>query len=218
MRPDLRPKAVKGTEEARAAAAAISDYSDVAAAPSEGSSGHNVASGAVRFINVTFYYPMRGNSEVFQALDLDIQPGQRTAIIGSSGAGKSTLLKLLCRFYDPQEGSILLDGRDIRSFTEKELTKAVAFLPQESQLFPLSIAENIVYGMEKGSYSMEDIVHAAKEANIHDFICSLPDKYMTRWVDGIDTLMLTINATGLMNILRASVLSLCHQCAVVQTR
>ena len=140
--------------------------------------------GRVEFKDVTFAYPLRDKKTVLSKVNLEIRPGERTAIVGGSGAGKSTLLRLLTRFYDASEGQVLLDGRDLRSFTQHELTQRFCFLPQEPQLLPLPIADNIAFGLAEGSYTVEDIVQAAKEANVDAFIQGLHEKYQTRIGEG----------------------------------
>lgn len=176
VREDLRAAA---PQEASAPAAVQYDYSDSGSHATPQSS-----LGRVNFVDVTFAYPLRDKTTVLSDINLEIRPGERTAIVGGSGAGKSTLMRLLTRFYDASEGAVLLDGQDIRSLTQRELTQRICFLPQEPQLLPISIADNIVYGMPEGSYSMEDIEQAAKEANVHSFIQSLPDRYQTRVGEG----------------------------------
>lgn len=101
------------------------------------------------------------------------------AIVGASGGGKSTLLRLLSRQYDPDGGTIYLDGRDITTFTQKELSDKVATLSQEPPLMPISIKENIAYGLPPDTYTHADVEAAAHSANIHSFITSLPEGFDT---------------------------------------
>lgn len=84
------------------------------------------------------------------------------------------------RFYDPKEGKIFLDGREYESLRVNQLRRVFGVVTQETELFPLTIEENIAYGLNKEDYTMEDIVHAAKQACAHDFICEMKDGYQTR--------------------------------------
>jgi ATP-binding cassette subfamily B protein len=134
--------------------------------------------GHVRFQDVHFRYPSRPEAAVLRGVSLEARPGQRVALVGPSGAGKSTLLSLLLRFYDPHAGHILLDGQDVRDHDLNELRGGMALVPQDVVLFGGSIAENIGYG--RPGASQQEIEHAARLANAHDFISALPDGYATR--------------------------------------
>ena len=103
--------------------------------------------------------------------------GQTLALVGPSGCGKSTIIQLLQRFYDPGQGQILIDGKDMRNYNLKWLREQMGIVSQEPNLFATTIAENIRYGRE--GVTQEEVVTAAKAANAHDFIMSLPDKYET---------------------------------------
>lgn len=127
------------------------------------------------FEGVTFGY--EGENRVLKNLSFSVKLGEVVAIVGPSGAGKSTLLDLILRFYDPQEGSIKVDGRDIRSFTLKSYLEKIAVVNQDPYLFHKTIRENILFGKEGASE--EEIINAAKAANIHDFIMTLPQGYDT---------------------------------------
>jgi subfamily B ATP-binding cassette protein MsbA len=105
------------------------------------------------------------------------QPGQLIGLVGPSGSGKSTLVSLLPRFYDPQSGSILIDGRDIRDFTIRSLRRQIAFVLQETQLFYAPVWQNIAYG--RPDATLDEIVRAARLAQAHDFIEALPNGYDT---------------------------------------
>jgi subfamily B ATP-binding cassette protein MsbA len=133
--------------------------------------------GQVRFERMSFNYGDRGDTPVLHNINLDAQPGEVTALVGPSGAGKTTLVTLLPRFYDPTEGRILLDGQDLRELDLNNLRQAIGIVPQETQLFSGSIAENILYG--RPDASDEDVIAAARAANAHDFISSFPDGYDT---------------------------------------
>lgn len=96
------------------AVASSSPYTDLS-----GSSGESAVRGRMVFRNVTFAYPLRGGLPVLKNLNVVIPAGKKTAIVGGSGAGKSTLMRLMCRFYDPDQGAVLIDGRDVRTLTQK---------------------------------------------------------------------------------------------------
>lgn len=107
----------------------------------------------------------------------EANPGQMIAIVGPSGAGKTTIAALIPRFYDPQQGTIYLDGVDIRTVTQKSLREQMAIVPQETVLFNRSVYENIRYGRLEAT--QEEVVAAAKAANAHDFITAMPQGYET---------------------------------------
>ncbi len=131
--------------------------------------------GEVRFEHVSFGYGERG--AVLEDVSLTAKPGEVVALVGPSGAGKSTLISLIPRFYDPTRGRILLDGVDIRDLTLHDLRSNIALVPQETQLFSGTIAENIRYG--KPGASDAEVIEVAKAANAHEFITSFPDGYAT---------------------------------------
>jgi ATP-binding cassette subfamily B protein/subfamily B ATP-binding cassette protein MsbA len=131
--------------------------------------------GNVRFDDVTFGY--EPDRPVLRNISLEVKPGERIAIVGATGAGKSTLVSLLPRFFDPWEGRVSIDGRDVREVTLKSLRNQIAIVLQEPFLFPMTIAENIAYG--NAHATSEQIVAAARAANAHDFVERLPKKYDT---------------------------------------
>jgi ATP-binding cassette, subfamily B, bacterial len=132
-------------------------------------------SGHLMIENVTFgYVPGR---PILKDISLEVTPGQVVAIVGATGAGKSTLVSLLPRFFDPWQGRVLLDGRDLREVQITSLRDHVALVLQEPFLFPMTIAENIAYG--RPTASRDDIEVAARAANAHDFIMALPEGYDT---------------------------------------
>jgi ATP-binding cassette, subfamily B, bacterial len=133
------------------------------------------ASGYLRFDHVSFHYD--GRSQTLSDICLDVVPGEAIAIVGATGAGKSTLVSLLPRFYDPHEGRILLDGRDVKSLTLRSLRGQISIVLQEPLLFSGTIAENIRYG--RLDATMDEIVAAAKAANAHEFVVALPHGYET---------------------------------------
>ncbi|XP_036036690.1 phosphatidylcholine translocator ABCB4 isoform X4 [Onychomys torridus] len=136
--------------------------------------------GSVTFNEVVFNYPTRANVPVLQGLSLEVKKGQTLALVGSSGCGKSTVVQLLERFYDPMAGTLLLDGKEIKQLNVQWLRAQLGIVSQEPILFDYSIAENIAYGDNSRVVSQDEIVKAAKEANIHQFIETLPQKYRTR--------------------------------------
>jgi len=134
--------------------------------------------GNLEFKNVEFAYPSRTDVQVLNQMSFVIPQGKSTAFVGTSGAGKSTVAKLILRFYDPQNGDILFDGKLSSDYDLHELRKQIAIVPQEVLLFGGSIKDNIAYG--KPNASEEDIIKAAKQANAHDFIMSFPEQYDTQ--------------------------------------
>jgi ABC-type multidrug transport system fused ATPase/permease subunit len=152
--------------------------------------------GRVSFDGVTFAYPRRESDEssasgahaeaedvgtggkvILPLLDLEIPAGQTVALVGATGAGKSTLARLLCRFYDPQDGAVRVDGVDVRDLADADLRRAVVMVTQENFLFAGSVADNIAFGRPDATRS--EIEHAARAIGAHDFITALPDGYDT---------------------------------------
>ncbi|NXO51029.1 MDR1 protein, partial [Aramus guarauna] len=136
--------------------------------------------GSIMIKDVAFNYPNRPEVKILQGLNLKVEKGQTLALVGSSGCGKSTVVQLLERFYDPLDGEILFDGKNSKTLNIQWLRAQIGIVSQEPMLFDCTVAENIAYGDNSRQVSHEEIVNAAKEANIHSFIDSLPDKYNTR--------------------------------------
>ncbi|XP_052550932.1 ATP-dependent translocase ABCB1 isoform X6 [Tympanuchus pallidicinctus] len=136
--------------------------------------------GNITFKDVAFKYPTRPEVKVLQGLNTEVEKGQTLALVGSSGCGKSTVIQLLERFYDPLSGEVLLDGRNTKTLNIQWLRAQIGIVSQEPILFDCTIAENIAYGDNSRDVSHEEIASAAKAANIHSFIESLPKKYNTR--------------------------------------
>uniref|UniRef100_A0A4W5JSU0 ATP-binding cassette, sub-family B (MDR/TAP), member 11a n=1 Tax=Hucho hucho TaxID=62062 RepID=A0A4W5JSU0_9TELE len=136
--------------------------------------------GELEFINCKFTYPTRPDIQVLNGLLVSVKPGQTLAFVGCSGCGKSTSVQLLERFYDPDEGRVLIDGRPSHTVNVPFLRAKIGIVSQEPVLFDCSIAENIQYGDNTRNMSMEEIVDAAKKAYLHDFVMTLPDKYETQ--------------------------------------
>uniref|UniRef100_A0A8C8RLU9 Uncharacterized protein n=1 Tax=Pelusios castaneus TaxID=367368 RepID=A0A8C8RLU9_9SAUR len=131
----------------------------------------------IEFKNIHFSYPSRPDDKILKGLNLKIQSGKTVALVGSSGCGKSTTFQLLQRFYDPVQGEITLDGRDIRTLNIKWLRENMGVVNQDPVLFDATIAENI--RCFKEDITDSEIEKAAKEANAFDFISTLPNKFNT---------------------------------------
>jgi ABC-type multidrug transport system fused ATPase/permease subunit len=131
--------------------------------------------GEIRFEDVTFSYG--GEAAALDAVDLVVPPGQTLALVGATGAGKSTLAKLVARFYDPDEGRVLIDGHDLRDVTERSLRSQLGIVPQESFLFSGTIRDNIAFGQPDASD--QDVRAAAQAVGAHEFIERLPEGYDT---------------------------------------
>ncbi|RJF98176.1 ABC transporter transmembrane domain-containing protein [Noviherbaspirillum saxi] len=139
---------------------------------------HRLAGGAsLNLRHVGFHYPSRPQSAAIADLTLDIVAGETVAIVGPSGAGKTTLFQLLLRFYDPQQGCILLDGVDIRQIDLHALRDAIGVVPQDTIIFSANAMENIRYG--RADASDEEVMAAARQAAAHEFIERLPEKYQS---------------------------------------
>ena len=134
--------------------------------------------GEIVYNHIAFRYPSRPEVQVLRDICLTVEPGQRVALVGPSGAGKSTIVSLLLRFYEPEHGRILIDGRDAREYGLHELRGQMAIVPQDVLLFGGTIAENISYGRPGASEA--EIIDAARQANADEFVRSFPDGYQTR--------------------------------------
>ena len=132
--------------------------------------------GSIEFDHVSFSYN-DGNREVLSDISLHIEPGKTVALVGPSGAGKTTICHILPRFYEIHEGAVRIDGKNIADVTRSSLRRLIGIVTQDVFLFTGTIFENIAYGKEGAS--MDEVVNAAKLANIHDFIMGLPDGYDT---------------------------------------
>jgi ATP-binding cassette subfamily B protein len=131
---------------------------------------------SVAFRNVHFgYTPAR---EILKGIDIEVPAGHKVAIVGPTGAGKSTISRLLFRFYDVTEGAVLVDGRDVRDYTQASLRAAIGVVPQDTVLFNDTIRYNIAYG--RPDATQEEIEHAARVAQVHDFVLRMPEGYNTR--------------------------------------
>ncbi|CAF3917869.1 unnamed protein product [Rotaria sordida] len=133
--------------------------------------------GDIEFDNINFSYPSRRDIPVLRNLSLIARAGQTTALVGSSGCGKSTCISLFLRYYEPSSGRIMIDGRLITDYHVQQLRQNIGVVSQEPILFGMSIYENIRFGNVNATQA--EIEQAAREANAHDFIMQLPDKYET---------------------------------------
>nr|CAG4640700.1 EOG090X02PU [Eulimnadia texana] len=171
---------VEAFSVARGAAGSIYEIIDripsIDSASTEGKKLSKVK-GSISFEKVRFNYPTRPDVKILQGLSFSVSPGQTVALVGASGCGKSTCIQLIQRFYDPLEGSVRVDGEDIRDLNLAWLREQMGVVGQEPALFGTTIAENIRYGRE--NVSQKEIEEAARQANAHDFIMKLPQKYET---------------------------------------
>uniref|UniRef100_A0A670XZ06 ATP binding cassette subfamily B member 11 n=1 Tax=Pseudonaja textilis TaxID=8673 RepID=A0A670XZ06_PSETE len=135
--------------------------------------------GRIEFLNCKFTYPSRSDTQVLNGLSVSVKSGQTLAFVGSSGCGKSTCVQLLERFYDPDEGKVLIDGRDTRQVNIQFLRSKIGIVSQEPVLFDCSIVDNIKYGDNSREISMDEVITAAKKAQLHEFVMSLPQEYET---------------------------------------
>ncbi|XP_056649122.1 ATP-dependent translocase ABCB1-like isoform X3 [Diorhabda sublineata] len=136
--------------------------------------------GDIKFSSVNFSYPTRSKTQILRGLDLNILNGKTVALVGESGCGKSTIIQLIERFYDPKSGNVQLDDFDIKNITLSSLRSHLGIVSQEPNLFNKTIGENIAYGDNSRVVPMDEIIHAAKCANIHNFVSSLPKGYDTK--------------------------------------
>jgi len=135
------------------------------------------STGAVEFKNVSFRYPSAAGRPVLENINLDVKPGEMVAIIGATGSGKSSLVNLIPRFYDVDEGEVLVDGVNVREYELDTLRHKIAFVLQKTELFSGTVADNIRWG--RPDASDEEVVEAAKIAQADDFIMGFNDDYQT---------------------------------------
>ncbi|MHA8107753.1 ABC transporter ATP-binding protein [Aquirufa sp. 5-AUSEE-100C1] len=133
--------------------------------------------GQISIEDIRFSYPSRPSVEILKGISIDIEPGQKIAIVGTSGTGKSTLAQLMMRFYEPNAGQVKLNGKNIQEYSVQAWRGMLALVPQEVLLFGGTIRENIAYG--KPGASQEEIEHAAEQAFAKEFIESFPEKWDT---------------------------------------
>ncbi|GLQ19445.1 ABC transporter ATP-binding protein [Algimonas porphyrae] len=173
-------------QEMLASLSRIFDVADMRSLLIEGEDARELGaiSGQVELRNVSFYYP--DGTQAISDVSLTAQPGQRIALVGPSGGGKTTLLNLVPRLFDVSAGAVLIDGHDIRDVTLASLRSQIALVSQHVTLFSDTVAANIALG--RSDASTDEIVDAAKAADAHDFIMSLPDGYDTVLGEAGDTL------------------------------
>jgi len=133
--------------------------------------------GEVEFRGVHFRYPSRPEAEVLKGISFAVRSGEKIALVGPSGAGKSTIISLLLRFYDPQQGELLVDGRPAPSYPLDWLRNQMSIVPQEALLFGGTIFENIAYGRPGAAEA--EIIEAARLAHAHEFVSAFPEGYQT---------------------------------------
>lgn len=129
--------------------------------------------GEIEFKNVTFHY--KGTQPLFKNQSIKIEPGQKVGLVGYSGGGKSTFVNLILRFYDINQGAILIDGQNIQEVTQDSLRSSIAMIPQDPSLFHRTLMENIRYGRIDATDA--EVIEAAKQAHAHEFISKLPEGY-----------------------------------------
>lgn len=151
----------------------------------------------VSFQNVSFAYRNGEAGYVLKNINLDIPHGKTIALVGQSGSGKTTLADMLPRYYDPNEGEILMDGINIRELRIFDLRKLLGVVTQESILFNDTVFNNIAFGIDDASEA--DVIHAAKVANAHEFIVNMPEGYQTNIGDrGGKLVEDNVNASALL--------------------
>ena len=129
----------------------------------------------ISFEHVSFSYPQSGSLPALQDIQFHLKRGETLAVIGPTGSGKSTLVWLLLRFYDPQAGTVRLNGKDIRSMDPAELRKKISVAPQQSMLFSGTVADNIRFG--NSSANRQELIQAVSAAQAHTFIAQMPQQY-----------------------------------------
>ncbi len=149
------------------------------AIPNKGGITLEKIEGHVEFKDITFEYPSRPGVTIMKDFNLTISKGQHVALVGESGSGKSTITGLLERFYAPLQGTVLLDGVDLKTIDVKWLHRNVAIVTQEPTLFATTIRKNITYAVGDENVTLDEVIECAKAANCHDFITQLPNGYDT---------------------------------------
>jgi ATP-binding cassette subfamily B (MDR/TAP) protein 1 len=144
----------------------------------EGGVELEAVTGRVELRDVEFSYPSRPDVGILRGLSLSVPAGKTIALVGSSGSGKSTVVSLIERFYEPNAGTILLDGHDLRDLNLRWLRRQIGLVSQEPALFATTIRENLLLGRDGAT--QEELEEAARVANAHSFIVKLPDAYNTQ--------------------------------------
>jgi ATP-binding cassette subfamily B protein len=170
-------RAIGATQRVRELLQEAPEEAGGAASAAAAPDGVGRIAGDIAFEGITFAYPSRKEVTVLRDLSLAAKAGQRIALVGPSGAGKSTIVSLLLRFYEPDAGRVLIDGRDARDYPLRRLRDRMAIVPQDVLLFGGTVADNIAYG--RPGASQAEIEAAARQANAHDFITAFPEGYRT---------------------------------------
>ena len=142
--------------------------------PATGLKLNNTLEGNIALKSGEFTYPTRPDIQVLNKISLAVKAGQRVALVGESGCGKSTVIQLIQRFYDLDQGSLDLENHDIKHLNLPHVRSKIGIVSQEPVLFNRSIGENIRYGDNAAEASMEEVIAAARKANIHSFVSALP--------------------------------------------
>ena len=168
----------KGSDAVGSVFAVLDRYTSIDPEDPDGYEPERIT-GRVEFLNVDFSYPTRPDVTIFSGFSINIDAAKSTAIVGPSGSGKSTVIGLIERFYDPVNGVVRIDGRDLRTYNLRALRQHIALVSQEPTLFAGTIRENIIYGRASDKIDEAEIIEAARAANAHDFITALSDGYDT---------------------------------------
>uniref|UniRef100_A0A2P2JC15 ABC transporter B family member 15-like n=1 Tax=Rhizophora mucronata TaxID=61149 RepID=A0A2P2JC15_RHIMU len=168
---------VKGSDSVGSVFAVLDRYTKIEPEDRDGYQPDKIM-GHAELQNVDFAYPARPNLMILKGFTLEIEAGKSTALVGHSGSGKSTIIGLIERFYDPINGTVKIDGRDIRSYQLRSLRRHIALVSQEPTMFAGTIKENITYGASD-KIGESEIIETARAANAHDFISGLKDGYDT---------------------------------------
>ncbi|XP_075504716.1 ABC transporter B family member 15-like [Primulina tabacum] len=168
---------LKGSSAVRSVFATLDRKSEIEPDKIEGLEATKNLKGTIELDSVYFHYPSRPEQFIFHGLSLKIDAGKTMALVGESGSGKSTVIGLIERFYDPVKGTILIDEKDIRNYSLRDLRSCIALVSQEPALFAGTVLENIVYGKDNATEA--EIREAAALANADEFICSMKDGYET---------------------------------------
>ncbi|CAM6101084.1 unnamed protein product [Calypogeia fissa] len=173
----LTPDLVKGGQAVESVFKVLDRVTAIDPEDPKGEKVENIK-GDVKLKHVTFAYPSRPDVIIFKDLNLSVHSGRSLALVGASGSGKTSVIALIERFYDPISGQVLINGKDIKRYNLKSVRQHVALVQQEPALFSSTVYENIMYGKEGATEA--EVIEAAKAANVHNFISSLPDGYKTQ--------------------------------------
>lgn len=172
----LAPEIVRGGESIRSVFSILNRSTRIDSDDPEGEPVDSIR-GEIELRHVDFAYPSRPEISIFKDLNIRIRAGQSQALVGASGSGKSSVIALIERFYDPLAGKVMIDGKDIRRLNLKSLRRKIGLVQQEPVLFATTIFDNIAYGKE--NTTEEEVIEAARAANVHGFVSELPDGYKT---------------------------------------